>query len=75
VVGVSYRPPDQGEPTDKAFFLQLLEALSLQSLILLEDFNHPEICWKIIMASCRQPRRFLECIEDNSLSQVIDNLT
>jgi len=48
-VGVYYRPPDQGELTDKAFFLQLQEALHSQSLILLGDFNHPNICWKYSM--------------------------
>jgi len=32
VVGVYYRPPDQGEPTDKACFLQLQEALRSQAI-------------------------------------------
>jgi len=41
----------------------------------LGDFKHTNICWKSSMASCRQSRRFLECIEDNFLSQVIDTPT
>jgi len=44
VVGGDYRPPDQVEPADEAFFLQLQQALSLQALILLGDFKHPDIC-------------------------------
>ncbi|GAB0206445.1 hypothetical protein GRJ2_003110100 [Grus japonensis] len=40
VVGVYYRPPDQGEPIDKAFLLQLQEASCSQALILLGDFDH-----------------------------------
>ena len=44
VVGVFYRPSDQGEPTDEAVFLQLLQASCSQSLVLLGDFNHPNIC-------------------------------
>jgi len=60
VVGVYYRLPDQGEPTDKDFFLQLQEASHSQSLVVLGDFNHPNICWKSSMESCRQSRRFLE---------------
>ncbi|GAB0204009.1 mitochondrial enolase superfamily member 1 [Grus japonensis] len=68
-------PPDQGEPIDKAFLLQLQEASCLQALILLGDFNHPDICWKSSMATYRQSRRLLECIEDNFLSQVIDSPT
>ncbi|GAB0203436.1 hypothetical protein GRJ2_002809200 [Grus japonensis] len=75
VVGVNYRPLNQGEPIDKAFLLQLQEASCSQALILLGDFNHPDICWKSSTASCRQSRRLLECIEDNFLSQVIDSPT
>jgi len=71
MAGAYYRLPAQREPTDKAFFLQLQEALRLQALILLGHFNHPNICWKGSTASCSQSRRFLECIEDNFLSQVI----
>ena len=43
VVGVYNRPPDQGEPVDEAFLLQLPEASSLQALVLMGDFNHPEV--------------------------------
>ena len=68
VVGVYYRPPDQEELIDEAFFLQLQEASRSQALVLLGDFNHPDICWKSNTASCRQSSRFLECIEDNFLS-------
>jgi len=74
-MGVYYRPPNQGEPTDEAFFLQLQEASHSQSVVLLGDFNHPNICWKSSIASCRQSRRFLECVEDIFLSQVIDSPT
>jgi len=75
VMGVYYRPPDSGKPTDETFFFQLQEASGLQSLILLGDFNHPNICWKSSTASCSQFRRFPECTEDNFLSQVIDTPT
>ncbi|PKU31494.1 rna-directed dna polymerase from mobile element hypothetical protein [Limosa lapponica baueri] len=73
-VGIYYRLPDQGEPMGKAFFLQLHEASCLQALILLGDFNHPDMYWKNSTASCRQSRRLLECIEGNYLSQVCDHL-
>ncbi|TRZ08196.1 hypothetical protein HGM15179_018912 [Zosterops borbonicus] len=75
VVGVYYRPPDQGEPIDKAFLLQLQETLHLQALILLGDFNYPNICWESSMATCWQSRRLLECMDNNFLSQVIDSTT
>ncbi|GAB0209484.1 hypothetical protein GRJ2_003414100 [Grus japonensis] len=75
VVSVYYRPPDQGEPIDEAFLLQLPEASCSTVLILLGSFNHPDISWKSSMASCRQSRRLLECIKDNFLTQVIDSPT
>jgi len=75
VVGVYSRPPDQGEPTDEAFFLQLQEASCSQFLILLRDFNHPDIYGKSNTASCRRSRRLLECMEDNFLNQVVDSPT
>jgi len=43
-VGVYYRPPDEGEPTDEDFFLQLQEASHLMSLILLGEFNYLDTC-------------------------------
>ncbi|GAB0203009.1 hypothetical protein GRJ2_002766500 [Grus japonensis] len=52
----------------------LWEASCSQALILLEDFNHPNICWKSSTVSCRQSSRLLECIERNFLSQIIDSL-
>jgi len=75
VVGVYYRLPVQVEPTDKTFFLRLQEASCSQSPILLGDYNHPNNCWKSSMASCRQCRRFLECIDDNFLNLVTDTPT
>lgn len=47
----------------------------MQALILLGDINHPDICWKISMESCRQSRMLLEYIKDNFLSQLIDSPT
>jgi len=35
----------------------------------------PRLCWKRSIASCRQGKRFLQCIEDNFLSQVIEGPT
>ncbi|KAK4831258.1 hypothetical protein QYF61_016728 [Mycteria americana] len=69
------RLPNQWEPLDEVFLLQLWEASRSQALILLEDFNHLDICWKSGTASCKQSRRLLEYIEDNFLIQVINNPT
>ncbi|PKU29020.1 nedd4-binding protein 2-like 2 [Limosa lapponica baueri] len=67
--------PDQGEPTDEALLLQLQEPSHSKDLVLLGDFNHPEICWKSNTVRCRQSRRFLECLDDNFQRQEIDSPT
>ncbi|PKU39216.1 hypothetical protein llap_10481 [Limosa lapponica baueri] len=45
-VGVCYRPPDQSDKEDKALYRQIGAALRSHTLVLMEDFNHPDICWK-----------------------------
>ena len=74
MVGVCYRLPNQGEAIDEVLLLQLQEASCSQTLVLLENFNHPKICWKSSTESCRQSRKLLECTEDNFLSQEIGDV-
>ena len=35
------------------------------------DFNFPDICWKYNTAEWDQSRRFLECVADNFLMQLV----
>ncbi|KAK4827179.1 hypothetical protein QYF61_015141 [Mycteria americana] len=60
VVRVCYRPPNQDEETDKLFYKQLGEASRLLALVLVGDFNLPDVCWKYNTAERKQSRRFLE---------------
>jgi len=41
----------------------------------MEDFNHPNICWRDNTAGRKQSRRFLECTDDNFFLQVIEEPT
>ncbi|PKU39070.1 nedd4-binding protein 2-like 2 [Limosa lapponica baueri] len=75
LVGVYYRLPYEGQPIDEAFLLQLQEASHSKALVLLGDFNHPNICWKSNTTSCRQSMRFLECLNNNFLRQEINSPT
>lgn len=43
LVGVYYRPPDQEKEVDEPFYRQLQVASRLQALVLMGDFNHPDI--------------------------------
>ncbi|XP_054058617.1 UPF0462 protein C4orf33 homolog isoform X2 [Rissa tridactyla] len=71
VLGVCYRRPDQDEDTDEVFCKWLAEISQSPALVLVGDFNLPRICWKYNTAESRQARRFLECIEDNFLTQLV----
>ncbi|XP_065544317.1 telomere repeats-binding bouquet formation protein 2 isoform X2 [Lathamus discolor] len=69
------RPPDQGEPVDEALYRQIGTASHSQALVLMGDFNHPDICWSDRTAQHKQSRRFLDCVEDNFLLQAAEEPT
>lgn len=75
VVGIYYRLPAQDEEVDEAFFRHLIVASQLQALVIVGDFNYPDICWKAYSASHPQSRRFLQCIDDNFLMEMVDEPT
>ena len=37
----------------------------------MEDFNFPDICWKYNTVQTKQSRRFLECMIDDFLTQLV----
>ncbi|XP_032060951.1 olfactory receptor 14A16-like [Aythya fuligula] len=69
------RPPVQKEEVNEAFFRQLKVASESQALVLMGDFNHPGICWEDHTARHEQSRRFLQCIDDNFMTQVVEKPT
>jgi len=74
-VGVYYRPPDQEEEVDEAFYRQLQAASQSQALVLMGDFNQPDISWEGYTARHTQFWRFLQSIDDNFLMQVVEDPT
>jgi len=56
----------------EALYRQIGEASCSKALVLMGNFNHPDICWRDNTAGHRQARSFLECIADNFLLQVIE---
>ena len=42
-------------------------------LVLLGDFNFPDICWKYNTAEQDQSQRFLECVGDTFLMQLVSD--
>jgi len=72
IVGICYRPPDQQDCTDKALYRQTGADSCSQALVLVGDFNHPNVYWQDNIAGHKQSRRLLECMDDNFLLQVIE---
>ncbi|GAB0206583.1 mitochondrial enolase superfamily member 1 [Grus japonensis] len=75
IAGVCYRPPDQRDRVDEALYRQIGAASCSQALVLMGDFNHPDICWRDNTAEHKQSRKFLECVDDNFLLQGIEEPT
>jgi len=57
---------------DKVYFRQLEEALFWYALALLGDFRNPDIYWRVNAAKDKKFRNFLECTDDNFLTQVTE---
>ncbi|PKU43807.1 hypothetical protein llap_5873 [Limosa lapponica baueri] len=75
MVGVYYRPPNQDVEIDEIFYQQLAELLQSLPLVLVGDFNFPDVCWEYNTAEREQSRRFLECVEDNFFTQLVSEPT
>jgi len=54
LLGVCCRPPYQDEEADEAFYKRLAEVSQSLNLVLKEDFNLPDICWKYNTAERKQ---------------------
>ncbi|KAK4826132.1 hypothetical protein QYF61_005284 [Mycteria americana] len=68
-----YSKGDQkGPKANKAVFGSLKQASVQQNLVLMGDFNYPDICWKNNTAAHMSSIRFLECVEDCFLIQMLD---
>uniref|UniRef100_K7EZ11 Endonuclease/exonuclease/phosphatase domain-containing protein n=1 Tax=Pelodiscus sinensis TaxID=13735 RepID=K7EZ11_PELSI len=75
MLGIYYRPPSQVEEVDEAFFKQLTKLSKAQDLVVMGDFNYPDICWETNTARHRLSNKFLDCIGDNFLFQKVEKAT
>ena len=71
MVGVCYRTPNWDEEADKILYKHLGGVSQLPALVLMGCFNLPDVCWKYNTSEMKQSRRFLECVEDNFLTQLV----
>ena len=64
---------DKEDEANETLLQLLKEVLGQENLILMGDFNYPDICWEnnIAVSSIR----FLDCIKDCFLLQMLNVLT
>ena len=75
IVEVCYRPLNQDEEVDKIIYRQLGEVLRSLPPVLVEDFNFPDICLNYNTAEREKSQRFLDCVGDNFLTQLMKEPT
>ncbi|GAB0178011.1 hypothetical protein GRJ2_000266400 [Grus japonensis] len=77
MVGLCYRPPNQDEEANVKFYKQRGQVSQLLALVLIGDFNLPEVCWKYsrkdVVRLCREKiRRAKAWLELNLASAIED---
>lgn len=70
IMGICYRTPNQDGSANDMFYKQLEVSWSL-ALCLIGTFNFPDVCWKYTTAKNKLCWRFLQCVEDNFLRQMV----
>ncbi|GAB0199842.1 hypothetical protein GRJ2_002449600 [Grus japonensis] len=75
IVGVYYRPPSQDNAINELFFNELREASRSTALVLMGDFNLPDVNWEHHTADTSRSRSFLKHLDDNFLVQLLKEPT
>ncbi|KAJ7416492.1 adaptin ear-binding coat-associated protein 1 [Willisornis vidua] len=75
IIGVYYRPPGQDYDVDKLFLDELRDTSKSTALVLMGNFNLPEINCEHHTADTTWARRFLKILDDNFMEQVLMELT
>ncbi|KAJ7417868.1 hypothetical protein WISP_62321 [Willisornis vidua] len=73
--GVCYRPPSHDEDADELFFKELRDTSKSTALVLVGDFNLPEINWQHHTADTTWARKFPKNVDDNLMEQVLRGQT
>ena len=75
LIRICYRQPNQDEEVRKTLYRQVGEVLRSIPLILIADLKFPDICSIYNTAQREQSRRFLECVGDKFLTQLVKEPT
>ncbi|KAJ7410479.1 hypothetical protein WISP_108312 [Willisornis vidua] len=70
IVRVCYRPPGQDHDADK-LFEELRDTCKSMALVLMGDFNLPEISWEYHRDGTTWARRLKKTLDDNLMKQIL----
>ncbi|XP_073409523.1 uncharacterized protein [Dendrobates tinctorius] len=75
IVGIYYRPPVQAEDMDELFMHQMAKFSKKYDIVVMGDFNYPDICWESLSGKTNRSRKFLSSLADNFIFQKVGEKT
>uniref|UniRef100_A0A803JAV9 Reverse transcriptase domain-containing protein n=1 Tax=Xenopus tropicalis TaxID=8364 RepID=A0A803JAV9_XENTR len=75
IIGVCYKPPRIDEGDEAQLLLQMEEASKLGQVVVMGDFNYPDIDWSNGVAKSERASRFVNMLNDNFLFQAVQEPT
>ncbi|OPJ83524.1 hypothetical protein AV530_006400 [Patagioenas fasciata monilis] len=72
LLGVCHRAPNQDDEADEIFCRQLGEVSQSLALVLMGNFNLPDVRWKYNTTEMKHSRRHLKHMEDKFLTQLVN---
>uniref|UniRef100_A0A803JG40 Reverse transcriptase domain-containing protein n=1 Tax=Xenopus tropicalis TaxID=8364 RepID=A0A803JG40_XENTR len=75
IIGVCYKPPRIDEGDEAQLLLQMEEASKLGQVVVMGDFNYPDIDWSNGVAKSEKASRFVNMLNDNFLFQAVQEPT
>ncbi|CAI9604872.1 unnamed protein product, partial [Staurois parvus] len=74
IIGVCYRPPSVNEEVETQLLAQIQRAARAGTVIIMGDFNYPEIDWNNGSTGTVKGQTFLNLLQDNFMVQFIESL-
>ncbi|CAJ0918343.1 unnamed protein product [Ranitomeya imitator] len=75
LIGVCYKPPNITETMESLLLKQIDEAATHNEVLVMGDFNYPDINWETETCETHKGNRFLLITKKNYLSQLVQNPT
>ncbi|XP_062901339.1 uncharacterized protein LOC134345105 [Mobula hypostoma] len=75
LLGGFYRPPGSSRDTEEQIGRQILERCKNNRVVIMGDFNFPNIDWHLISSKGLDGAEFVKCVQDGFLSQYVDRPT